>query len=82
MQRTSLSFDCPIPSLSFSHFERVVLSTPIRRANSLAFIFSSCSRKGWQVQFLEPDLKTPLPKTFTFSDPEKIRELARYTSLQ
>src|ERR1700677_1604212 len=34
-------------------------------------------RKGWQVQFLEPDLKTPLPRTFTFADPEKIRELAR-----
>jgi hypothetical protein len=34
-------------------------------------------RSGWQVQFLEPDLKTPLPKKLTFADPEKIRELAR-----
>jgi hypothetical protein len=34
-------------------------------------------RSGWQVQFLECDLKTPLPRTFTFADPEKIRELAR-----
>jgi hypothetical protein len=34
-------------------------------------------RSGWQVQFLEPDLKTPLPRKLTFSDPEKIRELAR-----
>ena len=34
-------------------------------------------RSGWQVQFLEPDLKTPLPRKFTFTDPEKIRELAR-----
>ena len=34
-------------------------------------------RKGWQVQFVEADLKTPLPRTFTFADPEKIRELAR-----
>ena len=34
-------------------------------------------RKGWQVQFLEADLKTPLPRTFTFAHPEKIRELAR-----
>jgi hypothetical protein len=34
-------------------------------------------RSGWQVQFLEPDLKTPLPRKFTFADPEKIRELAR-----
>jgi hypothetical protein len=34
-------------------------------------------RSGWQVQFLEPDLKTPLPRKLTFNDPEKIRELAR-----
>ena len=34
-------------------------------------------RSGWQVQFLEADLKTPLPRTLTFTDPEKIRELAR-----
>jgi hypothetical protein len=32
---------------------------------------------GWQVQFCEADLKTPLLRTFTFADPEKIRELAR-----
>jgi hypothetical protein len=34
-------------------------------------------RSGWQVQFLEPDLKTPLPRKFTFAAPEKIRELAK-----
>ena len=34
-------------------------------------------RAGWQVQFCEADLKTPLPRQFTFNDPEKIRELAR-----
>src|SRR5271155_1611374 len=34
-------------------------------------------RAGWQVQFTEADLKTPLPRTFTFADPEKIRELGR-----
>jgi hypothetical protein len=34
-------------------------------------------RGGWQVQFTEADLKTPLPRKLTFSDPEKIRELAR-----
>jgi hypothetical protein len=33
-------------------------------------------RAGWQVQFTEADLKTALPRTFTFADPEKIRELA------
>ncbi|MEA2260566.1 MAG: hypothetical protein QOJ51_3391 [Acidobacteriaceae bacterium] len=35
-------------------------------------------RSGWQVQFLEPDLKTPLPRKLTFADPEKTRELARH----
>jgi hypothetical protein len=35
-------------------------------------------RSGWQVQFLEPDLKTPLPRKLTFKDPQKmIRELAK-----
>jgi hypothetical protein len=34
---------------------------------------SFISRSGWQIQFLEPDLKTPLPAKFTFADPEKIR---------
>jgi hypothetical protein len=39
----------------------------------MSFMF----RKGWQVQFLEADLKTPLPRNLAFADPEKIRELAR-----
>jgi hypothetical protein len=34
-------------------------------------------RGGWEIQFLEPNLKTPLPRKLTFADPEKIRELAR-----
>ena len=34
-------------------------------------------RENWQVEFLEADLKTPLPRKFTFSDPGKIRELAK-----
>jgi hypothetical protein len=34
-------------------------------------------RDGRQVQFTEADLKTPLPKKLMFTDPEKIRELAR-----
>jgi hypothetical protein len=33
-------------------------------------------RNGWNVSFLEADAKTPLPRSFTFSDPDKIRELA------
>jgi hypothetical protein len=34
-------------------------------------------RSGWYVSFLEPDLKTPIPATFNFADPEKIRDLAQ-----
>ena len=34
-------------------------------------------RSGWQVQLLEADLKTALPRKLTFADPEKIRGLAR-----
>jgi hypothetical protein len=34
-------------------------------------------RCGWQVQFLEADLKTPLPRKLTFANPEKIREIAK-----
>jgi hypothetical protein len=32
-------------------------------------------REGWFCQFLEEDLKTPLPKKFTFADVGKVREL-------
>jgi hypothetical protein len=39
----------------------------------VSFFFSL----GWQVQFLEADLKTPLPRKLTFSDLEKIREPAK-----
>jgi hypothetical protein len=38
--------------------------------------FASTSN-GWHIQFLESDLKMPLPRKLTFADPEKIRELAR-----
>jgi hypothetical protein len=34
-------------------------------------------RQGWQVQFLEADLRTPLPGKLTFTDAKKIRELAK-----
>jgi hypothetical protein len=33
-------------------------------------------RDGWYCQFLEADLKTPLPRKFRFGTPEKIVELA------
>ena len=30
---------------------------------------------GWFCQFLEPDLKTSLPRKLTFKGPEKVREM-------
>jgi hypothetical protein len=33
---------------------------------------------GWYCQFLEADLKTPLPRKLTFSSPDKILQLAKH----
>ena len=33
-------------------------------------------KDGWHCQFLEADLKTPLPKKLTFEHPKEIIELA------
>jgi len=37
---------------------------------------SFMDRHGWQCQFLEADLQSPLPKRLHFSSPDKIIELA------
>jgi hypothetical protein len=34
-------------------------------------------RKGWLCQFLEEDLKTPLPRTVLFEDDQEIWEMAK-----
>jgi hypothetical protein len=34
-------------------------------------------RHGWHVYFMQPDLQTHLPCTLTFSDPQKIVEMAK-----
>jgi len=33
-------------------------------------------REGWHCQFLEADLKTPIPRELNLSDPSKIMEMA------
>ncbi len=33
-------------------------------------------RDGWRLQFLEEDLKTPLPRKVTLADPARIFEMA------
>jgi len=39
------------------------------------YMYFMC-RKGWQCQFLEPDLKTTAARPITFADPAKIVEMA------
>jgi hypothetical protein len=51
--------------------------SPILGAMSHRVYMTFFQREGWYVQFLESDLKTPLPRKFNFTDPEKIKELAR-----
>jgi hypothetical protein len=38
---------------------------------------SFMQRKGWYCQFLEPDLRTALPRKLNFADAEKVREVAK-----
>jgi len=35
-------------------------------------------RQGWYCQFLEEDLKTPLPRKITFHNPAKLIEMAEH----
>jgi hypothetical protein len=35
-------------------------------------------RQGWYCQFLEEDLKTPLPRKLTLQDPAKLIEMAEH----
>lgn len=41
----------------------------------MLYAYFQC-RKGWHVQFLESDLKTPLRKRLTFAHEHKVVELA------
>lgn len=58
--------------LIFALYWPVCLATP-RRITGFSFV----RRDVWHVTFLEPGLERPLPKTLTFRDEGKIRELAR-----
>ena len=39
-------------------------------------------RNGWQCQFLEEDLRTPLPRRFTFASADKVRDLIARSGTQ
>jgi hypothetical protein len=45
------------------------------------YMFFMNAKGGWHCQFLEEDLKTPLPKTLTFQSPDKIMELAERATM-
>ena len=47
-----------------------------RRLPAVSLHALHAQREGWYCQFLEEDLKTPLPKKLTFADVSKVRELA------
>jgi hypothetical protein len=46
-----------------------------RDGNKHRVYLSFMRSQGWYCQFLEPDLKTSLPRTFTFASEDKLREL-------
>jgi hypothetical protein len=47
------------------------------KATHTVYLHFMSNQNGWHCQFLEADLKTSLPRRFTFASPDKIRELAR-----
>src|ERR1700753_3970626 len=47
------------------------------KATHTVYLHFMSNQSGWHCQFLEADLKTSLPRRFTFASPDKIRELAR-----
>jgi len=49
------------------------LSAPQPRLHRVYMFFML--NRGWYCQFLEPDLKTPLPRKLTLNSPDKIREI-------
>ena len=57
-------------------FAYTVAMSRYTKANHRVFM-QFVRRDVWHVTFLEPGLQTPLPKTLTFKDEGKIRELAR-----
>jgi hypothetical protein len=52
--------------LIFAYTDRVMsrYDRPSHRVFMTFFL-----RQGWQVEFIEADLRTPLPRMFTFKDP-------------
>jgi hypothetical protein len=58
------------------HSPRLANMSRYTKANHRIFM-QFVRRDVWHVTFLEPGLERPLPKTLTFEDEGKLRELAR-----
>lgn len=56
--------------------ERLCTKCTIARAPKHRIYMYFFQRSGWYCQFLEEDLKTPLPKTTTLDDPARLFEIA------
>jgi hypothetical protein len=56
--------------------ERLCAKCTIERAPKRRIYMYFFLREGWYCQFLEEDLKTPLPKTTTVETPAKLAEIA------
>ena len=56
--------------------ERACDSCKERNAPRHRIYMSYTLTKGWYCQFLEVDLKTPLPRRLTLEDPQKLIEMA------
>ena len=72
-----VSFKRYTPVDSFAFYSPILFYMSRYDRPSHRVFMTFFQRSGWQVQFLEADLRTPLPRKFTFTDPDKIRELAR-----
>jgi len=58
------------------HGERACSTCLSARAPRHRIYMSYMLTKGWYCQFLEEDLKTPLPRKLTLSSPDKLMEMA------
>lgn len=69
--------DVPPPAvLTGGNIRRIfAYNPPMANDNHHRVYMFFMDRRGWQCQFLETDLKTPLPRKLTFASPDKIIEL-------
>lgn len=73
-----ICYECKAPLPAPQHpGEHLCARCEALRAPRRRVYMSFMQRKGWSCQFLEPDLRTVLPRKLSFADVEKVRELAK-----